>query len=93
MEMPQIKTCDAIACAYNDDQQCRALAITVGGGDTARCDTYFGEAQTGGFPQANAGVGACRAVQCKHNERLECTATNVDIGQRQGKVTCLTFAV
>ena len=91
MEMPVIRSCDATTCAYNDDQQCHALAITVGDGDRARCDTYWERSPDGGDPAQAGRVGACRAVDCQHNERLECTATGVTVGENGGTVDCLTF--
>lgn len=92
MEMPKILGCDAMECAYNKDQQCHALAITVGDGSKARCDTFWSGSPQGGDLNVIGGVGACRATGCRFNERLECTATGIQVGHASGEVDCLTFA-
>jgi len=91
MRMPEIGSCDATSCSYNDDTKCRALAVTVGHGDEANCDTFWSAPQDGGDPTQLGQVGACRADDCEHNERLVCTASSVDIGRRGETVDCLTF--
>jgi hypothetical protein len=92
MEMPKIIVCDATECAYNQDQQCHALAITVGDGNAAKCDTFWNGSEKGGDPDAVAGVGACRAIGCRFNDHLECSAPGINVGHSGNEIDCLTFA-
>lgn len=88
---PPVNACTATDCAYNDEQQCRALAITVGNPTSHTCDTYMPAADKGGIEMTVAGVGACKASTCKHNKNLTCQAAEVKIGMNAGEVRCLTF--
>jgi hypothetical protein len=36
LEIPAVQVCDATSCAYNVGQNCHALAITIGEGNTRR---------------------------------------------------------
>jgi hypothetical protein len=91
MEMPQILACDATECAYNQNQKCHALAITVGDGDRAQCDTFWKAASKGGILSIIGGVGACRATNCRFNQDLECSARSINVGHQGTEVDCLTF--
>jgi len=91
MEMVRIIQCDATDCAYNQNSQCHAMAITVGNGMDHKCDTFTMGTAKGGFPDVIGGVGACKATSCKHNTSLECQAPGIKVGREGGIVDCLTF--
>lgn len=92
MKMPSVRECDATDCAYNDDRICHALAITIGGPTgIPYCDTYTSNMEKGGDADVSGGVGACKVSTCEYNERLVCTAENIDVGFKDNKVACLTF--
>ncbi|HEY8455908.1 MAG TPA: DUF1540 domain-containing protein [Actinopolymorphaceae bacterium] len=91
MEMPVITRCTAETCAYNQEQHCHALAITIGEPREARCETFVEGAFTGGDPEAVGHVGACRMSDCQHNTNLECQAPNIVVGYQQNTVDCLTY--
>ncbi len=38
-----------------------------------------------------AGVGACKVIQCIHNEDLECQASSIDVGFANGLADCMTY--
>jgi hypothetical protein len=82
-------------CAYNKAGKCHALAITVGDGHGPMCDTFWkrgsGRDAEGGDPAKIAGVGACHMSSCAFNERLECNAANINVGQEGPQAQCLTY--
>lgn len=92
VSMPPVKMCNVKKCAYNSQNACHALAITVGdpGGPPA-CDTYFASTRHGGVKDATAGVGACKTDDCKFNLDFECSASSVSIGLQNNAVDCLTY--
>lgn len=93
MEMSHVKQCDVSKCAYNRQNICHALAITVGGSAThPRCDTYCHSNHKGGDPEAMAGVGACKVESCEYNESLECCADDIRVGFKRDEIDCLTFS-
>jgi hypothetical protein len=87
----KVNSCAATDCAYNKDETCRALAITVENPSAATCATYTPRAEKGGVEMNVANVGACKASSCKHNKDLVCTATSIKVGMKGDSVTCLTF--
>ncbi|WP_202805980.1 DUF1540 domain-containing protein [Actinopolymorpha alba] len=89
--MPVVNSCAAEACAYNREQTCHALAITVGDSRSAQCDTFFGAAMKGGDPSSIGHVGACKKADCMHNIDLECQAPGIVVGYRESEVDCLTY--
>jgi len=92
MEMPKILQCDATECAYNRNQECHAMAITVGDGANPRCDTFWQASTKGGVLNIIGGVGACRATACRYNQSLGCSASGINVGHDAGgEVDCLTF--
>jgi hypothetical protein len=92
MRMPEVSECTVTECAYNTDQNCHAMAITIGEDpDDPTCDTYFESDIHGGVQDVIAGVGACKASDCQHNDSFECTAPSIQVGFRQDQVDCLTF--
>ncbi len=91
MEMPAVNQCAATGCAYNQQQTCHALAITIGDGQDAHCDTFFGVSFKGGVLSSVGKVGACKVSSCRHNVDLECQAPGIDVGYAHNTVDCLTF--
>ncbi len=91
MEMPKVLECMVSDCAYNSDQKCHAMAITVGDEVHPTCDTFCRAETMGGDTSYNAGVGACKVAPCLHNKDLECQAQEISVGYKEGEVDCLTF--
>ena len=92
MEMARIISCNVNECAYNQNDTCHAMAITVGGGPDHRCDTFFTAPAKGGSPETQGAVGACRTTACMYNQNLECAAPGIRIGREGQDIDCLTFA-
>lgn len=91
-EMPTVSKCEATQCAYNMQQRCHAMAITVGDKESPGCDTFFDAKVHSENVARIAGVGACKMTLCQHNRDLECTADSIQVGISRAKVSCLTFA-
>lgn len=91
MDMSNIAKCSVNQCAYNKEQQCHALAITVGDDSDPRCDTFLQSGSKGGDMGTKGKVGACKVGVCKFNESLECSAGQIEVGTKAGTAYCLTF--
>ena len=91
MEMVRIIQCDAGECGYNQNGQCHAMAITVGGGIDHRCDTFCLSSMKGGDADTIGSVGACKASSCRHNRNLVCSAPGIKVGHEGNEIDCLTF--
>lgn len=92
MNMPKVNKCEVTQCCYNNAQQCHALAITVGDGVLAQCDTFTTACTVkAGDAAATAGVGACKVSVCVHNKNLECAAPSIVVGRGDQPADCLTF--
>lgn len=91
LDMPIVAECLASECAYNVSMKCHARAITVGNSMHAGCDTFFARAGHTKAADRTAGVGACKSVQCKFNEDLECMTDSIRVGLRGQEVNCMTF--
>ncbi|MDP2730386.1 MAG: DUF1540 domain-containing protein [Dehalococcoidales bacterium] len=91
MDMTRILECNMSACAYNMTNRCHTPGINVG--SHAECNTYTHASGKGGVPEANAGVGACLAADCKFNEQLECRASNIDVASHNRHADCETYQV
>ena len=92
VEMPAVAGCTISDCAYNQDDQCHARAITVGDGVHPGCDTFLQASSHTRERQRIAGVGACKVTGCAHNDDYECMAAEIEVGMAQGSVDCLTYA-
>jgi len=92
MNMPEVSKCSVEKCAYNSNQACHAIAITIGqpAGDPS-CDTYFEASRHGGVKDLHAGVGACKLADCKLNLDYECSAPQIKVGINAGQPDCLTY--
>ena len=89
--MPGVSECTIDECAYNISKSCHAMAITIGDGDRAMCDTFFKSMVRGGAKES-AGVGACKVVACRHNRDSARGATGIQVGNLKTHGNCLTFA-
>ena len=91
MEMPKVVRCEVNDCAYNTDNCCHALAITVGDDVHPRCDTFCHSMMKGGERGVVAGVGACKVYSCAYNSDLECSSPEICVGYKSQEADCLTF--
>jgi hypothetical protein len=92
MEMSNVSQCKVTDCSYNDNQECHAYAITVGGDEEhPQCDTFIHATGKGGDPGITAGVGACKVVDCRFNDSLECDAREIDVLYKGSEPDCGTF--
>ena len=92
MKMPKVMQCTMEDCAYNSEQNCPALAITVGDPNgNSHCDTFFKAEPSGGDQEQTAGVGACKLSDCQFNQKFECSAPDIQVGMQGGQADCLTF--
>jgi hypothetical protein len=87
--LPSIQSCSATTCAYNENSSCHAGAITVAG-DNAACGTFVEISFRAGV-EAGGVVGACHRSECKFNDKLECTASSVQVGAGKDVADCLTY--
>lgn len=90
--MPKIMGCTASDCAYNKNNECHTMAITVGDGRHPACDTYYKALNKGGSPDITGSVGACKVDICKFNKALECSASGINVGSHSGHADCKTFS-
>ncbi len=91
METPKVSECQASECAYNSDNMCHAMAVTIGNDTHPQCDTYCISSMKGGDFSSCACVGACKVANCLHNMDLECQAPSIRVGHQGDEVDCLTF--
>ncbi|MBB5155995.1 DUF1540 domain-containing protein [Saccharopolyspora phatthalungensis] len=91
MEMPLVNKCTATDCAFNRNETCHALAITIGDPLHAQCDTFCSASVAGGDPDAVGHVGACKMTDCRYNVNLECQAPGITVGYEEDIVDCLTY--
>ena len=91
MEMSMVMKCEVNDCAYNMDNCCHTIAITIGDGIHPRCDTFCQSTMKGGDTNKTAGVGACKVLSCKYNTRFECQAPGISVGYYGQDPDCLTF--
>ncbi|HXI10547.1 MAG TPA: DUF1540 domain-containing protein [Thermodesulfobacteriota bacterium] len=90
MSMPRIISCSVNECAYNKNNQCHTLAITVGNGHPS-CDTFVKARSKGGSEELRGGVGACKEASCSFNRSLECSAQGISVAPHSGHGDCVTF--
>ena len=73
MKMNQITTCNMTDCAYNRQNCCRTLGITVG--PHTECNTFRHASTRGGFIEIQGGVGASSAADCEYNDSIRVYGT------------------
>lgn len=92
MEMPKVLDCTVTGCAYNNNDECHAMAITIGDPtNTPACDTFFEAERHGGVKDMTAGVGACKCSGCGHNKDYECSADEIHVAMNGNRPDCMTF--
>ena len=91
MEMSKVSKCEVNDCAYNMENCCHAMAITIGDGMHPRCDTFCESMMKAGDAGCVAGVGACKVSSCMYNTDLECQAMEISVGYKEQEPDCLTF--
>ena len=88
--LPTVQECSVGSCSYNADSACHAGAITIGG-DHAHCGTFVEISFRAGVERTGM-VGACHRLECRYNEKLECTAASVRVGAGADVADCLTYS-
>ena len=91
MEMSRVMKCEVSDCAYNRQNCCQTMAITIGDGFRPRCDTFCRFTEKGGETGCTAGVGACKVFSCVYNRDLECRAPGISVGYKGQEPDCMTF--
>jgi len=93
MEMVKVMKCEVNDCAYNMDDGCHTMVITIGDSMNPRCDTFCLSSMKGGDTSCLAGVGACKISSCTYNNNLECEAPGISIGykEQEQEPDCMTF--
>lgn len=91
MDMPLVRECSALSCAYNADRRCHALAITIGDTGHPHCDTFCDIGAKGGDLAVLGRVGACKTADCAFNRALECTAPAIVVGYARDDMDCTTY--
>jgi hypothetical protein len=91
MEMSVVMKCEVNDCAYNMDNCCHTMAITIGDSVHPRCDTFCQATMKGGDTAHMAGVGACKVSACKYNTGLQCRTSGISVGYYEQEPDCLTF--
>ena len=91
MEMTKVMKCEVNDCVYNMDDCCHTTAVTVGDGNTPKCDTFCHSTVKGGDARDLAGVGACKISACRYNKKFECWAPGITVGYCELEPNCLTF--
>ena len=91
VEMPLVNECAIASCAYNVEHGCHAKAITIGDMTHPSCDTFLMNEHHIHSLKVTAGVGACKTINCKHNDDFECTMDQINVGMINGEANCVTF--
>ena len=91
MNMCKVAKCEVNDCAYNQDNRCHTMAVTIGDSTNPRCDTFCQESMQGGESSCTASVGACKVSCCTYNSGLECQAPEICVGYMGDDPDCLTF--
>ena len=91
MEMSRVTKCKVDDCAYNMNNCCHTIAITIGNSMSPICDTFCQSVMKGGEVSYIAGVGSCKSFSCVYNNNFECGATGISIGYKEQESDCFTF--
>lgn len=93
METAKVAKCKISECAYNINDLCHAMAITVGDGSGPVCHTFCQFIMKGKATNTDtmACVGACRVSSCIYNAGLECQAPEVLVDYKEQQPQCLIF--
>lgn len=88
-KMPPVKKCEVESCYFNNEQRCRAGAITVGSGEP-RCET-FAQSASHSRVDTQAEVGACHVTSCRYNDQMLCEAEGIDVVVHKDHADCETY--
>ena len=93
--MPLVSMCDVEECAFNRNQTCHALVITIDDERTrcAVCGIYVKTNRKAEVMDATGRVGVCNAQGCIYNSGFECTAYYISIGLHEGHADCKKFSL
>ncbi|MBL1275258.1 MAG: hypothetical protein COB30_004155 [Ectothiorhodospiraceae bacterium] len=92
LDMPRVSGCDNAECAYNNDLQCHARAVTLSSGVIALCETCHVAPRHVRNVQRIAGVGSCKNANCRHNEDYECIRDEMYVANIDGQFGCHSFS-
>ncbi|MBN1411876.1 MAG: DUF1540 domain-containing protein [Spirochaetales bacterium] len=90
-KIPRILNCEAVNCAYNSQNMCRALAVSITDFGCPVCDTNRRSTTKGRMAAILAKVGICNSIDCRYNNLLQCTASGIKVGVHLNHADCLTF--
>jgi hypothetical protein len=85
-----ILDCQALDCSYNHDGRCHTLGINIGSPDPL-CNTFVDAGIMGGSLEPCAKVGACKEINCAHNESLECMYDGIRVMFRDRRPACASY--
>jgi hypothetical protein len=90
-DLPNVKSCTATDCAFNDCWSCRSPFIVVGDHEKPACNTY----KKSDFPADDidtvAEVKACNMFMCLRNRDLMCIAYHIKVRVRDGVPLCHSY--
>ncbi|MBI4978342.1 MAG: DUF1540 domain-containing protein [Spirochaetes bacterium] len=89
--MPNISSCENLACAYNCDNKCNAMTVIVSENEGTKCDTQFSSAGKADLLPAVGFVAACCVTDCRYNNTLKCRANGIRIVLRSDHAECGTY--
>jgi len=90
-ELPGIRNCEALDCAYNETWKCHAPVITVGRQGLPICNTFAPADRPRGDDSMTTRVGACDMHMCLRNRALMCNAYTIKVRIKAGRAHCLSF--
>jgi hypothetical protein len=85
-----VLTCTVEGCAYNEELECLAPSIHVGGGDHPACDTFTRQ-QGVQKAQRESVVSACEIGECTFNSQMHCEARGITVDHHAEHADCVTF--
>ena len=74
----KISSCTTTACSFNNGG-CKAFAVNVGGDGDAACTTFATVDLRAGLANAEGQVGACKRLDCAHNQDLMCGLDDISV--------------
>lgn len=91
IQMPKVMKCTINNCGYNHGDRCHAKAITIGDVIHPECDTFLDSQKHTNERNRIACVGACKVIDCVHNEDFECCADYITVKLIDGKNRCQAY--
>jgi hypothetical protein len=84
-----VLTCTVEDCSYNEELECLAPSIHVGG-DHPACDTFTHQ-QNVQKAQQESVVKACEVAECTFNSQMHCDARGITVDHHTEHADCVTF--